>query len=454
MIDQAIKHARTNGQQYLSDLFELLRIPSISTLPGNKKDVLKAANWLTSHMESIGLENVQLVKTPSNPIVYGDWLHAKGKPTVLIYGHYDVQPADPLDEWKSPPFEPTIRGNRLYGRGTSDNKCQHFIFLSAVASYLKTQKRLPVNIKFAIEGAEETGSDYFDSALTKNKQLFSHDVSIIADLGMAGKDKPAIFYGLRGILFTEVTVQGPAKDLHSGVYGGVVDNPANVLTRILGKLQDRSGKVAIPNFYNNVASISEEEKRLLRQSARNAAELKQLTGAKELIKLLGSELFLQRKTLPTLDINGIYSGFTGEGSKTIIPSTASAKISMRLVPNQDPDEVFIAYKNFIRKHTPHTVSINVVKLASEPALISDFKGPEISSAKKAMEKVFSGKTVLNRSGASIPAAAHLAKVYKKPLIMTGFSLLDSNIHSPNENFYLPNFAKGIEAAIHMFSNLA
>lgn len=438
----------------LAQAKDYLQIPSISTLPEHKEDIAKAASWLIKHCQTIGLEHVQLIKTSGNPIVYADWLHATNKPTILIYGHYDVQPADPLDEWHTPPFEPTIIGNRIYGRGTSDSKLQHFVFLSAIANLLQVHKKLPVNIKVVIEGEEEIGSRHFGFAIAKNSQLFAHDLSLIVDFGMPTLTTPAIGYGLRGIVYTEIKVSGPKQDLHSGIYGGIVDNPALVLAHILAKLKDSRQKILIPNFYDDVQTISAAEKKLLSKYPRTIADIKRHTGLKHLISEPGINQALQRKTRPSLDINGMISGFTGEGAKTIIPSTAKAKISIRLVPNQDPAKVFAQFKNYILSLIPPTVKITVTEIGhGEPAVITDYRHPSIQSIKEALKDTFGIEPFFNRSGGSIPAAGYIQKQYKKPLAMVGFSPPDDNIHSPNENFYLPNFSKGISAATHILEAL-
>src|SRR3989344_2379662 len=454
MVQPVISHAKKHHQEFLDTVCQILKIPSVSTLPEHKPDILKAANWLVNHCNHIGLENVQLITTPGNPIVYADWLHAANQPTILIYGHYDVQPPDPLDEWKTPPFDPPIRGDRLYGRGTSDSKCQHFIFLAAVQSYLKTVKKLPVNVKFVIEGEEEIGSRNFEYALKKNPQQFEHDLAFIVDFGMPTLTTPAIGYGLRGIVYTEITVKGPKQDLHSGVYGGVIDNPAFVLSKILAALKDDHNRITIPGFYDDVEAISSDEKALLATYPKNPTQIQKMAGESRLISEPGRDNQEQRKTRPAIDINGMISGFTGEGAKTIIPSQASAKVSMRLVPHQDPQKILAAFKKYITTLTPPTVTVTVTAIGhGEPAVITDYKTEELQAVKQALATVFQIEPYFNRSGGSIPAAGHIQKQYNQPLAMLGFSPPDDNIHSPNENFYLPNFGKGIESAIHILQEL-
>lgn len=454
MIDQVINYALKNNRIYLKDLFELLRIPSVSMEPKHNQDMQKARNWLVKYMNSIGLEHVQLVNTNAEPIVYGNWLHAKGKPTVLIYGHYDVQPEEPVDLWKSSPFKPEVRGKYLYGRGTADNKCQHFIALAAVASYLKVNSELPVNIKFAIEGGEETGSKGFSQALVQNKKLFSHDVSLIIDFGMPNTSTPSIGYGLRGILYTEIILRGPKRDLHSGLFGGVVENPALALADLLASFKDSKHRITISNFYDDVIRISSAEKSLLSKYPRSEADIKKDAGVERLIHEPGITPELQKKIRPSLDVNGIISGFIGEGGKTIIPAQAMAKVSMRLVPNQHPEKIFHLFRQHIVKRAPKTMSVEIKKLASEPAVLTNYHQPEIKAISRGLEKAFYGKTVFNRSGGSIPAAGHISKIYNQPLAMIGFSTRGDNLHSPNENFYLPNFQKGIEAMIRILHELS
>ncbi len=454
MVQPVLSYAQEHNQEFLSAVFEILRIPSVSTLKTHQPDIQKTANWLVNYCQKIGLKNFQLISTPGNPIVYADWLHAPNKPTVLIYGHYDVQPPDPLNEWHTPPFEPTIRNDRLFARGTSDSKCQHFIFLAAVASYLKTIKKLPVNVKFAIEGEEEIGSRHFEYALKKNPQQFNHDLALIVDFGMPTLTTPAIGYGLRGIVYTEITVKGPKQDLHSGVYGGVIDNPAFVLSRILAALKDDQHHITIPEFYDDVETITKAEKALLATYPKTPAQIQAMAGVSQLISEPGRDNQEQRKTRPSVDINGMIAGFTGEGAKTIIPAAASAKVSIRLVPNQDPQKTFMQFANYLKSLTPPTVKISIHQIGTgEPAVITDYSSKEIQSIKVALKDTFGVEPFFNRSGGSIPAAGHIQKQYGKPLAMLGFSPPDDNIHSPNENFYLPNFCKGIEAVIRIFANL-
>lgn len=450
----AIDFARAHERDFLNQVSELLKIPSVSTLPEHAVDIKKAADWLVKYCKKIKLENVHLIPTPGNSLVYADWLHAAGKPTVLLYGHYDVQPPDPLDEWKTPPFEPTIIGDRIYARGTSDSKIQHFIFLAAITAYLQTEKKLPVNMRFLIEGEEEIGSQHFEDALKKDLAQFAHDIALIVDFGMPTLTTPAIGYGLRGIVYTEITIQGPKQDLHSGVYGGVIDNPAYILSQILSSLKDEHNNITIPHFYDEVETITNEEKAMLANYPKTTAQILDLAGVSGLISEPGRDYHEQRKTRPSLDINGMISGFTGKGAKTIIPAQAKAKVSMRLVPHQDPQKIFGEFRDFIMEKAPKTVKITVSEIGhGEPAVITSYKEPKLQAIKNAMKAVFNEEPFLNRSGGSIPAAGHIQTQYGKPLAMIGFSPPDDNIHSPNENFYLPNFGKGIEAAIRILAEI-
>lgn len=452
MIKNVLKHARAHEKEYLKEFFHLLSIPSISALPEHKEDILRAAEWLAAYIKEIGLENVQLLEDGGNPVVYGDWLHAKGRPTVLIYGHYDVQPPDPLDEWLSPPFEPEIRNDNVYARGASDNKGQFFAHLKSLDSSFETEGKLPVNVKIIIEGEEEVASAHLEEIINKNKKLLRADLALISDTGSPSPDKPAIIYGLRGLLYTELTVQTAKTDLHSGVYGGAVENPAHVLARIISRLHDENRMVTIPGFYDNVQAVDEGEKKLFAQT-RGEEEILEATGAKRLISEKGYTPVEAKKIRPTLDVNGIWGGFTGEGEKTVIPARAHAKISMRLVPNQNPEQIAKNLEKYLQKLTPDTafVSFRVLSLARPVLTARD--NPFMEVLQEAVAEAFEARPFFNRTGGSIPAVEVLSRVLGLDSLVFGFALDDDNIHAPNEKFSLEMFRKGLDTSILFLGKL-
>lgn len=453
-MNRVIQNARKKEKEYLNELFHLLSIPSISTLPEHHEDIHKAASWIAEHMKEIGLENVQLLQNSGNPVVYGDWLHAKGAPTLLIYGHYDVQPPDPLDEWLSPPFVPNVRNDNIYARGADDNKGQFFIHLKSVDSYLETERKLPINVKFIIEGEEELGSANLEYFINKNKSLLNADIALVSDSGSPSPDRISIFYGLKGLLYTEISVQTAKQDMHSGSYGGAVENPIHILSRIISKLHDDKRRITIPGFYDDVVGISEEEKELLENGNRGEQEVKEALGAKKLIGEKGFSSTITRKTRPTLDVNGIWGGFTAEGQKTIIPYKASAKISMRLVPNQDPKKIAGLFESYLKKLTPETTALTFKVLSSGNPVLVERESPYMKAAQEVVKKVFGSPPHLNRTGGSIPAVEVLGRVLGIGSILLGFGLDDDNIHAPNEKLSLEMFHRGLDTSILFLGELA
>lgn len=453
MINQVLKNAQKKEKEYLAELFHLLSIPSISTDPAHHEDMHKAASWIAEHMEEIGLENIQVFETKGYPIVYGDWLRAKGKPTVLIYGHYDVQPPDPLEEWLSPPFKPEVRNNNIYARGASDNKGQHFAHLKAIDSYIETVGKLPVNVKFIIEGEEEAGEENLEDFIKTNKRLLSSDFALVSDSISFSEDQPKLDYGLRGIVYTEITIQTADHDMHSGVYGGAVENPIRVLSNIISRLHDKNGRVAIPNFYKDVLKVSSEERNLLKKTE-DKQGMVQNTGA---IKLIGEKGYTPNestKIRPSLDVNGIWGGFTGEGVKTVLPYKASAKISMRLVPRQDPDKIARGLERYLQRLVPKTTKVSFkVHSGSRPVLVEK-DSREMKAAINALRDTFGKETLLDREGGSIPVVEMLSRILGLQTVLMGFGLPDDNLHAPNEKFSLAMFRKGIEASIRFLDKIA
>ena len=447
-MESALQHAKENESEALRELIELLRIPSISTLPENAADVQKAAEWLIDKLSSIGIENLQLLETPRHPVIYGDWLHAPGKPTLLIYGHYDVQPVDPVDEWETPPFEPTVRDNNLYARGSSDDKGQVMVHVRALESVLKATGSLPINIKLMLEGEEEIGSENLQPVIEQHTDLFKADFCVISDSAMLSPTQPLIVYGLRGLCYTEVEVSGPTHDLHSGAYGGAVHNPLQALCEIIAKLHDENGTITIPGFYDNVRTLSDDERVEIDKVPFDEAEVKAETGV---AKTWGESEFSIKERLgvrPTLELHGIRGGFTGDGAKTVIPAKLTAKISMRLVPNQTSEEAGQKMKAYIEEISPDTVNVDVRILnGGEPALV-DWKDPAIQAASNAFESSFGNRPLYSLEGGSIPVVELLQRIFDVPVVLMGFGLPDDRLHSPNEKYHLPNYYKGIECAIH------
>ena len=451
-MNKAIEHARANQQQYLDELIELLRIPSISTIPAHAEDVKTAASWLADHMKTAGLENVQVIETKRHPLVYGDWLHAEGKPTVLVYGHYDVQPAEPFDLWESPPFEPTVQDDFLVARGSSDDKGQAFIHVKAVEALLQTNGRLPVNVKFIIEGEEESGGQSLSAFIPVNKAMLAADVALVSDTAIVNKDTPAIVYGLRGMCYALIDITGPQRDLHSGSFGGGVNNPLNVLGHVIAKLKDENGRILIPGFYDNVRALSDEERDILAKFPLDEAVWLAETGAPEpwgepeftLVERLGAR--------PTLDVHGIIGGYTGLGSKTVLPAKVHAKISMRLVPDQNPARISQLFQAYIQEIVPPSVQVSITIAGTAPASISDYETPAMKAAVSAYQASFGKEPVLMREGGSIPVVGEFQTHLGIETVLMGFGLPDDRIHAPNERFYLPNFYRGIETSIHFFQN--
>ena len=435
-----------NKNQFLEGLKTFLRIPSVSTLSEHKPDIEKAARFVRDDLEKMGLRNARLVEGLGNPLVYAEWLEAKGKPTLLLYGHYDVQPADPLDEWKSPPFEPDVRGDDIFARGAVDDKGQLYLLLKAVEGHLKTNGRLPINIKFLIEGEEECGGEAIESFVKQQGTELGVDAALVCDTEMFAPGLPTITLGLRGMIYTEIHVQGARVDLHSGVYGGVAPNPLQAMAEILSGLKDPSGKILVPNFYDDVqppapAEIAAWQKLPFDEQKYLETEI----GSASLVGEEGFSVMERTWARPTLEIHGIRGGFVGEGAKTVIPAKASAKVSMRLVPAMDPDKIFQRYKDHVEKLTPRGTKVTVKLFARSPSSLVNPKNHFIETAARALKETFGKETVYIRSGGSIPVVNLLEQHAGVPSVLMGFGLPDDNLHAPNEKFHLPNFYRGMEA---------
>lgn len=455
MTHTSLEYARRNRERHLSELFDFLRLPSVSTDPTYREATANTATWLAERMEAAGLEHVRVIPTERHPLVYADWLHAgPAAPTVLIYGHYDVQPADPLELWTTPPFEPTVRDDFLYARGAADDKGQLYIHVKAAEAYLRGDGRLPLNVKFLIEGEEEIGSHNLHAFIPQNRDLLAADSALISDSAMLGRDRPALVYALRGNCHVLLDITGPDHDLHSGTYGGSIDNPLNVLGHLLARLKDASGHIMIPGFYDRVRPLSLEERELLAQTPLSEAEWLQQAGAPQLWGEGEYTLVERIGARPTLDVTGMFGGYTGAGTKTVLPSAAHAKISMRLVPDQDPAEIAALFEAFVRETLPATVRAEVrVAGLSQPVLMAR-DTVEMRAAAAAYEATFGRPPVFMREGGSIPVVSDLGHVLGLPTVLMGFGLPGDRIHSPNERFYLPNFYAGIETSIRYLALLA
>ena len=447
-MEKILNYVKTNYSNYLEELKDFIRIPSISTLAEHKNDMIKCADFVSKKLKDAGLNNVQIFRTSGNPLVYADWLSAPGKPTVLIYGHYDVQPVDPLELWKSPPFEPVIKDGKIWARGANDNKGQCFVHIKSVEAYLKTVGNLPLNIKFLIEGEEEVGSRSLSKFLKENKKLLSCDAVLISDTSMYAPDIPTINYGLRGLCYMEVELTGPDRDLHSGSFGGGIGNPINELAKLISKLQNKNGRITIPNFYKDVVKITRQEKENFKKLKFSDKNFAKEFGVSQLQGEIGYSTLERLWARPTLDCNGIWGGFTGEGAKTVLPSKASAKISMRLVPNQNPMKIAEEFTKYVKQLIPKSMKIKVKKMHGGLPVVVPLNDNAIIAAAKATTKAFGKKTVFTREGGSIPIVVEFVRQLSSPAVLMGLGLDSDNIHSPNEHFVLKNFERGIYSSIY------
>jgi acetylornithine deacetylase/succinyl-diaminopimelate desuccinylase-like protein len=451
---QLLVYVRANRSRFLAELTEFVRFQSISAQPEHADDVKSCAAWLARHLQKVGLENVRTIPTARHPIVYAEWQHAPRRPTILIYGHYDVQPADPLDQWKSPPFEPIVRGNDLYSRGASDDKGQMFAHVKALEAYLKTVGVLPVNVKCIFEGEEEIGSSNLISFLESNKRALSADAAFVSDMPMPSAGQPAITYALRGALSTELEVTGAQHDLHSGIFGGAVPNPLQALCQIVAKLHDEQGRVAIPGFYDHVRESSEEERTYMAQTGPTDEQILQNAEADGAWGELGYSLYERTTIRPALSINGISGGYQGHGGKAVIPTHALVKLNFRLVPDQDPHEIESQFRRHIAAITPPAIRCRTrTNFGAKPVLVN-FRHPAVRAAAIAGRKGFATSPVFLRSGGSIPVVNTFQETLGIPTVLMGFALPDDGMHAPNEKFHLPNFYRGISTSIWFLSEVA
>lgn len=454
-VSGARAYSRAHGDSFVQELIEFLRIPSLSGSPDKAQDVAAAAEWLATNMRNSGIENVAVMPTAGHPVVYGDWLHAGAdKPTVLVYGHYDVVPAAKEDGWDTEPFAPVIKDGRIWARGATDDKGQLLTHIKAVESYLKAGGVPPVNVKYLMEGEEEISSPNLKPFIESHQDLLAADVCVISDSSMRTIDEPAITYSLRGMTYIEVTVEGPKDDLHSGFYGGAVHNPALALAQLLAKMFDENNTIAVPGFYDDVAPISDREREEIAKSEMSEQDLMDATGVPQ---VWGEDNFTIRERVsarPTLEINGITSGWGGPGPKTIIPVNAKAKLSSRLVANQDPHKIFDLLKDFFESNAPSTVNVTVDLLTTgEPALVS-FEIPEMQAAKRAYETGWGATPIFVRGGGSIPIVADILHILDMPVVMMGFGLDTDGLHGTNEHFSIEMFQRGIETSIAYLDEIA
>jgi acetylornithine deacetylase/succinyl-diaminopimelate desuccinylase-like protein len=449
----ALQYALEHRASSLEDLKTFVRIPSISTDSESKSEMQRAAEWVAQELRGLGLEHVAIYPTKGHPVVYGDLLKGgPDKPTVLLYGHYDVQPAEPLELWESPPFEPEQRGENLYGRGASDMKGQVIASMKAIEA-LVNNGGFPVNLKYIIEGEEEIGSMNLDGFIAAHKDLLASDFALNPDAGMIAKDTPTITYGLRGLAYFELRVYGPDHDLHSGLFGGAVHNPAQVLCELIAGMHDGQGRITLPGYYDSVVPINAEERAEFSRLPMDEAYYLEQTGAPALFGEAGYAPVERVGGRPTLEVNGLLSGFTGEGSKTVLPAMAMAKISMRLVPNQRPEEVRQQLLKYMEAHAPSTIRYEIKHLNSGLPSVTNRNMPAVSALSQAMESVFGKRPVYRREGGSIPVTAQFSEILGIDSVLTGFGLPDDNLHAPNEKIHLPTFYLGIDTLIHFFCNL-
>ncbi len=453
-MDNVIDFINVNRERYLEELKAFLAIPSISALPQHADDVKRCANWCADEMRRIGMQNVRLVDTPGNPVVYGDWLGAAGAPTILFYGHYDVQPVDPLELWESPPFEATVRDGEIYARGSADDKGQVFMHFKAIEAHLKQNGVLPVNMKIILEGEEEVGSVNLDNFIRDHKSELGADVVVISDSPMFARGVPSICYGLRGLVYFQIDLRGSNTDLHSGSFGGAVVNPAFALAQILAQMKDRGGRVKIPGFYDDVVALQEEERQAWAALPYNEKQYKKDFGIPKVFGETGYTTLERTWARPTFEVNGLLSGFTGEGAKTVLPAVAMAKVSMRLVPNQTPDRIAELFEAHLRDVAPRTVELKIIRMHGGKPWMTSYDNPFVQAAGRAIERGFGRKPVFTREGGSIPVVSTFQEELGLPSVLFGVGLPDENAHAPNEKLDVANFHGGVISAAFLYEEIA
>lgn len=453
--DAAREYSRANGERFLQELLETLRIPSLSGDPAYAEEVRRMADWLAEHLRGLGLAKVAVMPTAGHPVVYGEWMGAgPDRPTLLVYGHYDVVPAAIEDGWETDPFEPVVKGGKIYARGATDDKGQLFIHVKALESYLQTAGRAPVNVKFLLEGEEEVASPNLAPFIEEHLDLLAADVCVISDSSMRAIEEPAITHSLRGMTYLEVHVRGPREDLHSGFFGGAAHNPVNALAEIIARLHNPDGTIAVPGFYDDVVPLTDDEREMIARISMTEEEFKEATGVPA---VWGDERFTIRERVsarPTLDVNGIWGGYAGPGPKTIIPAQAGAKISSRLVGNQDPHRIFELVKSYIESIAPETVEVTVELLTTGMPALIPYDLPEMQAAARAYERGWGYAPVFTRGGGSIPVVADIKEMLGIPVVMMGYGLDSDGLHAPNEHYRIDMFQRGIETAIVYLDELA
>jgi acetylornithine deacetylase/succinyl-diaminopimelate desuccinylase-like protein len=453
-MENVIDFINVHRDRYVDELKAYLAIPSVSALPEHAQDVRRCAEWTAEELGRIGMQNARLIETPGNPVVYADWLQAPDKPTILFYGHYDVQPVDPLDKWTSPPFEATVRDGEIYARGAADDKGQVFMHCKAIEAHLKQTGSLPCNIKVFIEGEEEVGSTHLDDFVRSHKTELAADVVVISDSAMFDRGVPSICYGLRGLAYFQIDVRGTASDLHSGSFGGAVANPAFVLTQIVSQLKDRSGRIKIPGFYDDVRDLLPEERAQWKRLPFSETRYRKDLGAPRLFGETGYTTLERVWARPTAEVNGLLSGFTGAGAKTVIPATAMAKISMRLVPDQDHQKIADLFEAWLVKTAPRTVEIKLTRMHGGKPWMTAFDNRYVQAAARAIERGFGKTPVFTREGGSIPVVSTFQQDLGVPSVLFGVGLPDENAHAPNEKLDLGNFHNGIIASAFLYQEIA
>jgi acetylornithine deacetylase/succinyl-diaminopimelate desuccinylase-like protein len=444
-------YIQQHHSRLLDELKDLIRIPSISTLPDHKADVGRAAQFVAESLRRVGMENVEIIPTAGHPLIYADWLHAPGKPTVLCYGHYDVQPADPLDLWVTPPFEPAERNGNLYARGAVDDKGQMYMHIKAIEALRAVNGALPLNVKFIIEGEEEVGGAAIAKYVAENPGKLAADVALVSDTAMYAEGVPTLCIGLRGLIYMEVQADGPVRDLHSGLYGGAAPNAVYGLIELLAKAKDADGAIQIPGIYDDVEEPAAAELDSWKRLPFNESEfLAKEVGSSALTGEPRRSILERVWSRPTFEVHGIAGGFTGTGSKTVIPATATAKVSFRIVPRQDPDKVIAAFRDWVSKNSPKGIRVEVRVLTASPGLVVNPDHPAIRVAAEAFGATFGQQTVFIRSGGSIPIVGDFASHLKIPTILMGFGLPDDGLHSPNEKYKIENYYSGIATIARFF----
>lgn len=452
-MDKVVDFINVNRDRYIDEMKRYLAIPSISALPAHAGDVRACAEWTADEMRRIGLHQVRLEETPGHPLVYGEWLGAPGAPTILFYGHYDVQPVDPLNLWTSPPFEATIRDGEIYARGAADDKGQVLMHFKAVEAHMKQHGGLPVNMKFLIEGEEEVGSANLDDFVKGHKDQLKADVVVISDSPMFDRGIPSICYGLRGLAYFQIDLRGSKSDLHSGSFGGAVANPAMVLAQVLSQMKDKSGRIKIEGFYDDVVALREEERQEFARLPFNERKYRQDLGVPRLFGETGYTTLERVWARPTFEVNGLLSGFTGEGAKTVLPAVAMAKVSMRLVPNQDPKKIGDLFEAYLKKVAPKTVELSITRMHGGKPWMTAFDNPFVQAAGRAIEMGFGQRPVFNREGGSIPVVSTFQEELGLPCVLFGVGLPDENAHAPDEKLDLGNFHNGVIASAYLYRGI-